>query len=411
MKHIYRNPRASILLMAVLASAGAKAQVSISNNGLYVGISAGESTAKFDNGSAAQSRSGSGITAGARVDDERGNAFKAFIGLPLSSHWAVEGGYFDLGHFGFDASTTPAGTVSGRTRIQGLNLDLVGRLPITERWSLLGRVGAAYAETQSRFSGTGAGAGSDASTSQRETHYKYGFGTQYAFSPALTVRLEGERYLVNDAVNQRANVDLISVGLVYRFGAPAQSVRSAYSPPASQPSYTPDPAPVLVQAPEETPSSAPLNAPMAMPAPAAVSPQAPMPEAKPWIKVMLQADALFGFDQDILQADGQQALNKLVQELQDVEIEAVQVAGHTDRLGSPAYNAGLSLRRAQAVRNHLVQVGGIPASLVTAVGLGETQAKTTANACMGMKSSQALITCLRVDRRVEVQVLGSQLER
>lgn len=150
---------------------------------------------------------------------------------------------------------------------------------------------------------------------------------------------------------------------------------------------------------------------MVVPAPAVVPKPAPTAEAKPWVKVMLQADALFGFDQDILQADGQQALNKLVQELRDVNVEAVQVTGHTDRLGSPAYNAGLSLRRAQAVRDHLVQVGGIPAPLVTAVGMGSAQAQTDANACKGLKSSQALITCLRVDRRVEVQVLGSQLER
>lgn len=97
---------------------------------------------------------GAGVTAGALNEDDRGNACKAFIGRPLSPNWAVEAGYFDLGRFGLDAATVPAGTVTSITRIQDLNLDLVGTLPITERWSLLGRVGAAYAETKS--SGTGA---------------------------------------------------------------------------------------------------------------------------------------------------------------------------------------------------------------------------------------------------------------
>jgi OOP family OmpA-OmpF porin len=408
MKHSLSHPRASLLTLAVLsaiASSGVQAQSSFNNTGMYVGISAGESKSKFDNGTTAQSLVGAGVTAGALTEDERGNAYKAFIGVPLSPNWAVEAGYFDLGRFGFDAATSPAGTVTGTTRIQGLNLDLVGTLPITERWSLLGRVGAAYAETKGSFGGSGASGVSALSTSKRDTHYKFGFGTEYAFTPALTMRLEGERYHVNDAIGQRANVDLISVGLVYRFGAPAQSVRTAYVPPVMQPMYRPEP--VVAQAPVAAPPPAPVIA----PAPVVVPAPMPEPAPKPWVKVKLQADSLFGFDQDSLQADGKQALDKLLQELKGVNVDAVQVTGHTDRLGSAAYNAKLSTRRAEAVRNYLVQVGGMPANLVTASGLGSTQPETSPNECKGMKASQALITCLRVDRRVEVQVLGSQPQR
>lgn len=415
MKRHLSHSRASLLtlaLVAVFASSGVQAQSSFNNSGMYVGISAGESKSKFDNGATAQSLVGAGVTAGALTEDERGNAYKAFIGVPLSPNWAIEAGYFDLGRFGLDAVTVPAGTVTGTTRIQGLNLDLVGTLPITERWSLLGRVGAAYAETKGSVSGTGASGVSALSSNKRDTHYKYGFGTEYAFTPALTMRLEGERYHVNDAMGQRANVDLISVGLVYRFGAPAQPVRTAYVPPAAQPVYRPEP--VVAQAPVAAPTPpAPViaPAPAPVPAPAAIPAPAPAPVPKPWVKVKLQADSLFGFDQDSLQADGKQALDKLLQELKGVNVDAVQVTGHTDRLGSAAYNAKLSTRRAEAVRNYLVQVGGMPANLVTATGVGSAQPETSANECKGMKASQALITCLRVDRRVEVQVLGSQPQR
>ena len=280
MKHSLSHPRASLLTLAVLsaiASSGVQAQSSFNNTGMYVGISAGESKSKFDSGATAQSLVGAGVTAGAVNEDERGNAYKAFIGVPLSPNWAVEAGYFDLGRFGFDAATSPAGTVTGTTRIQGLNLDLVGTLPITERWSLLGRVGAAYAETKGSFSGTGESGVSALSSSKRDTHYKYGFGTEYAFTPALTMRLEGERYHVNDALGQRANVDLISVGLVYRFGAPAQSVRTAYVPPAAQPVYRPEP--VVAQAPVAAP---PPPAPVIAPAPVVVP--APMPAPAPKAK-------------------------------------------------------------------------------------------------------------------------------
>jgi OOP family OmpA-OmpF porin len=414
MKRHTSPPRASLLtiaLLAVCASSGVQAQSTFNNTGMYVGISAGEAKSKFDNGTTAQSLVGAGVTAGALTEDERGNAYKAFIGVPLSPNWSVEAGYFDLGRFGFDAATSPAGTVTGTTRIQGLNLDLVGTLPITERWSLLGRVGAAYAETKSSFSGTGDSGVSAAPSNKRDTHYKYGFGTEYAFTPALTMRLEGERYHVNDAIGQRENVDLISVGLVYRFGAPVQSVRTAYVQPAAQPVYRPEP--VVTQAPVAAPPPAPVIAPVliVVPEPVAIPAPAPAPMPKPWVKVKLQADSLFGFDQDSLQADGKQALDKLLQELKGVNVDAVQVTGHTDRLGSAAYNAKLSTRRAEAVRNYLVQVGGMPANLVTATGVGSAQPETAANDCKGMKASQALITCLRVDRRVEVQVMGSQSPR
>jgi OOP family OmpA-OmpF porin len=401
----------TLALLAVSVSSGVQAQSTFNNTGMYVGISAGESKSKFNNGSTAQSLVGAGVTAGALTEDERGNAYKAFIGVPLSSNWAVEAGYFDLGRFGFKGATAPAGTVTGTTRIQGLNLDLVGTLPITERWSLIGRVGAAYAETKGSASGSGASGVSALSSNKRDTHYKYGFGTEYAFTPALTMRLEGERYHVNDAVGQRVNVDLMSVGLVYRFGAPAQSARTAYTPPAAQPAYRPEP--VVAQAPVAVPPPAPViapaPAPVVVPAPVAIPAPAPVP--KPLVKAKLQADSLFGFDQDSLQADGKQALDKLLQELKGVNVDSVQVTGHTDRLGSAAYNTKLSTRRAEAVRSYLVQVGGMPANLVTATGVGSAEPETSANDCKGMKVSQALITCLRVDRRVEVQVLGSQSPR
>ena len=351
MKQATFKPRLSLLALMILAAPWAYAQSGIDNNGMYMGIGAGESKAKFNHDAAVQNALGAGVVANPLTVDERGNAYKIYLGFPITPNWAVETGYFNLGRFGFDTSTTPAGTLNGSAKVQGLNLDLVGTMPITDRWSLLGRVGAAYAETQGSISGTGAGEIGASSSHKRDTHYKFGFGTQYAFTPALTVRLEGERYQVNDLVAQKAFVDLISVGLVYRYGAPAadpQPMRAAYVPPA--PAYRPEP--VMQPAPAPEPVIVAAPAPLPVAAPVAQAP-------KPWVKVKLQADSLFGFDQDSLQADGKKALDKLVEELQGVNVEAVQVTGHTDRLGAKTYNAKLSTRRADAVRNYLVQVGGI----------------------------------------------------
>lgn len=380
-------PRPTLLALAVLASPWLHAQEVKPNTGLYMGISAGQSRAHIDSAGITQGLIGAGLTTDSLSEDRRDTGYKAYVGFPIHPNWAIETGYFDLGRFGFTANTTPAGSLTGTARVRGLNLDLVGQWPVTERWSLLGRVGAAYAQTRDQFTGTGAVSVIDPSPSKRETNYKFGLGTQYAFTPALTLRLEAERYRVNDAVGSRDNVDLVSLGLVYRFGGSTSTTKAAYTPYVAP---APPPAPVVAAAPVEPP---------------------PAPAPKPWVKVKLEADSLFGFNQDSLQADGKQALDKLVMELQGVNIDAVQVTGHTDRLGSKAYNAKLSTRRAEAVKNYLVQTGGIPAEKISATGVGSSQPETKPNECKGSKATPALITCLRVDRRVEVDISGAQQQR
>lgn len=397
------QPRLSVLSLAALAALASPllgAQEIKPNAGVYFGLSAGESQTTIDNVRITQELLSSGFTTNTLSEDRRDPGYKAFVGFPITPSWAVEAGYFDLGRFGFTAQTTPAGTLTGTARIQGVNLDLVGTLPITDRWSLLGRVGATYADTQDNFSGMGAVNVTNPSPNKRETNYKYGFGTQYAFTPALTLRLEAERYRVNDAVNNRGDIDLIALSLVYRFGgkeAPSKAVTAtpvaAPSPPAPQP--PPPPPPV--------PPPAPVANPVPVPVPVPAT-----PDPAPLSKVKLEADSLFGFDQSTLQADGKHALDKLLSDLKNVNVDVVRITGHTDRLGKEGYNNTLSNRRAEAVQNYLVQVGGLPASKVTAVGVGSSSPDTKPVDCKGNKATQALITCLRPDRRVEVEVTGSQ---
>lgn len=156
MKRLRIPHRPTLLALAALASPWLHAQEVLPNTGLYMGISAGESRAHIDSGRIAQGLLGAGFTTDSLSEDRRDTGYKAFVGFPLHPNWAIETGYFDLGRFGFTANTTPAGSLTGTARVRGFNLDLVGNLPITDRWSLLGRVGAAYAQTRDQFSGTGA---------------------------------------------------------------------------------------------------------------------------------------------------------------------------------------------------------------------------------------------------------------
>jgi OOP family OmpA-OmpF porin len=401
MKKLTLKNSPTLLVWALLTSPLLQAQELTTNTGVYLGISGGETKGRIDNALITQGFMGAPLPTDTLSQDKKATGYKALVGFPINPNWAIEAGYFDLGRLGFSATRPEADSLVGSTRIKGVNLDVVGTLPITDSWSLLGRVGAAYAETKNSFTGNGLVTVLDPSPHKRQTNYKYGLGTQYAFTPEITLRLEGERYRVNDAMGHRANVDLMTLGLVYRFGGPTpvvKSVSAPYVPAVAQPVDKPTPAPTTVVV--VTPA-----------APAPVVSPAPTPAPQPRMKVKLAADSLFGFDQDSLQADGKQALDKLLTELKDVNVERVQVTGHTDRLGAKAYNDKLSTRRAEAVRNYLVQVGGMSASKISAVGMGAAQPESSTNDCKGMKASQALITCLRVDRRVDVEVMGSQQQR
>ncbi len=146
-------------------------------------------------------------------------------------------------------------------------------------------------------------------------------------------------------------------------------------------------------------------APMAAtPAPAAMAaPMAPAPATKPLPqKFSLASDTLFSFDQSALRPAGKGKLDDLVQQLDGAVYDTISVTGHTDRLGSDAYNQKLSERRAQTVKDYLV-TRNVPANRINAQGMGETQPVTKVGDCKGRQSAK-VIACLQPDRRVDIEV-------
>jgi OOP family OmpA-OmpF porin len=139
----------------------------------------------------------------------------------------------------------------------------------------------------------------------------------------------------------------------------------------------------------------PAPAPVAKPAPAV----APALVAVPQSKVMVfQEAALFGFDSAVLTPAGQEALRKYREEAR-AEMSAaslVKITGHTDSIGTAEYNQQLSLRRAQAVRDYLVKLGG-NAKIMEVAGLGETKPIADNKTAAGRAQN----------RRVEVEVVGT----
>lgn len=209
--------RASITLGLAAFAAIASPFALADDIGWYGGLSIGQSSANIDSARITSNLLGAGFASSAITSDDSDTGYKLFAGYKVNRNFALEGGYFDLGRFGFAATTVPAGTLNGNIKLSGLNLDVVGILPINEKFSAFGRAGLNYAHASDSFSGTGAVIVLNPNPSKREANYKFGAGFQYDFTQSLGMRIEAERYRINDGAGSKGDVDSLSLGLVYRF--------------------------------------------------------------------------------------------------------------------------------------------------------------------------------------------------
>ena len=196
----------------------------------------------------------------------------------------------------------------------------------------------------------------------------------------------------------RGPVVMSGYGLCWHSGtgpAPTPGVECGGTPAPLAQLVQPAPPPAYV-------APAPAPAPRA----ANTAPRALSPAAE---KVTLDADTLFDFDKSVLRPAGRDALDTFVGKLKDISPETIMAVGHADRLGSEPYNQRLSERRVEAVKDYLVGKGVEP-NRVSTTGKGETQPVTKADECEGGKSAKT-IACLQPDRRVEIEIIGTRINR
>lgn len=364
-----------VMTASLLAAQAAQAQDNTfinpdwANSAWYIGAGVGQSRATIDEPRLRASLAANGETVTGFSKDQRDTGYKLFVGRQLNQYFAVEAGYFDLGKFDFKSTTSGNGVLNGEAGFRGVNLDLLGQLPLSQRLSLLGRVGMHYTKTNTEFSGNRLLGSTNTHASERKLNAKLGLGLEYKFSEALALRGDVERYRLNDAVGNRGDADLYSVSLVYKLGRPASAT------PAYQPA--PEVAPVV-----------------AMPAPVIVAAPAPTPVAE---KVSFASEALFDFDQSTLKPQGKAALDQLLSHLTGMDLEVIVTVGHTDAVGSDAYNQKLSQRRAEAVKAYLV-TQGVETNRVYTEGKGETQPVADNTTAAGRAKN----------RRVTVEVVGTR---
>lgn len=109
--------------------------------------------------------------------------------------------------------------------------------------------------------------------------------------------------------------------------------------------------------------------------PAAPKSPEPEPAPAPQSEVIVLSDlgeVLFAFDSAELTDAARARLRDVGGRLQGADVIEIKVQGHTDSVGSDAYNQGLSERRARSVADFLV-AQGVPASKLSTEGFGESR--------------------------------------
>lgn len=333
-----------LLLLAALPCAQA-ADTDFDVGSWYLGAGIGKSRASIDQQQIATQLQNAGFVVNNVSRDRRDQNYKLFAGYQVLPYLAVEGGYFDLGEFNFQADTVPMSLYGGETSVKGINLALVATLPLTDQLSALARLGLTYNDSDTRFSSNGLVGVNGFSSSTHYTSHQFGLGLMYQLNEALALRLEVERYRIDDLVGSNGDIDVITLGVLYRYG----SATPYYEPTAA-------PEPMARSTPVMTPDAAPAEEQVAMTA-----------------GVIELADVHFEFDQSRLTPATQVILRKHLQQLKANPNMQVRIAGYTSKSGSEAYNQRLSEQRAEAIKAFLVAEGIASPDRLTTIGFGEHQ--------------------------------------
>ena len=158
-------------------------------DGWYGGLSLGQSNYRDFNAASINTRT---------------EAWKLYVGYQLNKYLGLEGGYVNLNDM-----KAVNGSVRTNVDTDGWALSAVVNYPLTEKISVIGKVGAAYMLADVR---TKDGAALAVTSGDDGYDPNYGVGVSYALLDNLSVRAEWERF-----DRKYANIDLLSAGLAMKF--------------------------------------------------------------------------------------------------------------------------------------------------------------------------------------------------
>lgn len=145
--------------------------------------------------------------------DNDDSAYKVQVGYLFNPNFAIEGGYVNLGKATY-AATFTQGSATASIKVHGPNVAALGIFPITDSFSLFGKLGAIQATTET-----------EVQTTRRATSVKnsflrpnVGFGANFALEKSTIIRIEFEEfYKLGNSDGGTKNVNFFSIGITFQF--------------------------------------------------------------------------------------------------------------------------------------------------------------------------------------------------
>jgi OOP family OmpA-OmpF porin len=191
--------------------------------------------------------------------------------------------------------------------------------------------------------------------------FDYGCGLKWFLSDWFALRLDIRHVMPIETLH---NNMLVSLGLNFAFGGAKKAVAtpvSAAEPAMEEAKPQAEAAPVVEEA-----------RPAVAAAPVVVE-EVVRPQVREEVDEMGRAtlEVLFDFDKDTIKKNYSKDIDHMSGVMKEHSDINLTIEGHTDSVGTAAYNKKLSQRRAEAVKKYMVQKGGVDAQRLNAVGYGQ----------------------------------------
>ncbi len=118
------------------------------------------------------------------------------------------------------------------------------------------------------------------------------------------------------------------------------------------------------------------------------------------LKITMNSEVSFDFDSAAIKPAFMPTLDKVADILSRYTRTTIKIIGHTDNVGSAAYNQQLSLRRAQAVADYLERRGVAPGRIITE-GRGESQPRASNDTEAGRQLNRRVEMLIIPDRDIQ----------
>lgn len=173
------------------------------------------------------SASGSGFSVGApgssyvglgvgKSDYSLGNGIGIFGSEQGDTSYNVQAGSYFNNNFGLEVGYTDFGHIDragGRTKANGVNMSVIGKMPLSESFNLLGKVGTTYGRTRvSSAPGSGVAAGNE-----NGFGLSYGVGAEYVITPQWSAALQYDSHNLKFAGDSTDRVGVTTLSARYRF--------------------------------------------------------------------------------------------------------------------------------------------------------------------------------------------------